>query len=98
MVTPHNHERTAPVSLADTTAAFLKAMEAEGIRPLKSIADDLPTGNWVRYRVEGDKPGRESGWARLRLTNRPHGHFGHFRLGISAFWQPNGGVAPLSGR
>lgn len=80
----------------DIIAAFLNAMEAEGIRPLKSIADDLPAGNWVRFRVEGDKPGRENGWARLRLTNRPHGHFGHFRLGISAFWRPDGGTAPLT--
>ena len=81
---------------SEITAAFVKAMEAEGIRPLKPIADQLPSGNWVRYRVEGDKPGRENGWARLCLASRPYGYFGHFRLGISAYWRPDGGVAPLT--
>lgn len=70
-------------------SSFKNAMEAAGIRPLEPIAKRLASGELVRFRAEGDKPGRKNGWARLFPESRA-GVFGHFRLGISKSWSFDG--------
>lgn len=70
-------------------SSFMNAMEAAGIRPLEPIAMRLTAGELVRFRAEGDKPGRKNGWARLFPDSRA-GVFGHFRLGISKSWSFDG--------
>jgi putative DNA primase/helicase len=72
-------------------SSFTHAMEAAGIRPLEPIAQRLASGELVRFRAEGDKPGRKNGWARLFIDSRA-GVFGHFRLGISTSWSLDRGT------
>lgn len=67
--------------------AFLSAMRAAGIIPLEMIADRLAAGEFVRFRADGDKPGRKNGWAKLFVGCSAAGAFGHHRLGISTNWR-----------
>ncbi len=75
---------------AETILQFIGAMEAVGVRPVESIVTQLSVGGIVRFRAEGDKPGRNNAWAVLHLDGVPAGAFGHYRLGISETW--NGGT------
>lgn len=61
-------------------------MERAGIKPVEPIADNLGKG-LVRFRCDGDAPGRRNGWAVLHLDGRPAGAFGNYRLGISDRWR-----------
>ncbi len=68
------------LELPELVRALLDAMERAGVRPLEPIAGPLASGRLVRFRAEGDRPGRRNGWAKLA----PQGWaFGHWRLGIS---------------
>ena len=66
---------------------FIKAMQAAGIKPLEPIAHKLEAGQPVRFRAEGDRPGRRNGWAVLHLDGVPAGVFRHYRLGIRSIWR-----------
>lgn len=66
---------------------FLDAMRDAGIRPIEPIADRLASGHPVRFRADGDKPGRLNGWALLHLDGIPAGVFRHYRLGVRAVWR-----------
>lgn len=81
---------------ATAMQAFLAAMEAAGIHPLEPIAERLALGQFVRFRAQGDKPGRKNGWAILFLDGFPAGQFGHHRLDISTCWKWNGGTSALT--
>ncbi len=79
--------RTAPpMSEADARLAFLSAMEATGMKPVEPILSRLGPG-LLRFRCEGDKPGKLNGWAVLHLDGVPAGAFGNYRLGISDRWR-----------
>lgn len=71
----------------DAIPEFLGAMEAAGVKPLESISASLAGGGIVRFRADGDKPGRRNGWAVLHLDGRPAGAFGCYRLGVSERWR-----------
>lgn len=73
--------------MSEAVSQFLAAMDAAGIRPLEPIARQLATGNPVRFRAEGDRPGRRNGWAVLHLNGVPAGVFRHYRLGIRLIWR-----------
>lgn len=75
------------MNAADATTGFLSAMEAAGVRPVEPIAQALVGGGLVRFRAEGDKPGRRNGWAILYLDGTPAGAFGCYRLGIRDKWR-----------
>lgn len=62
-------------------------MEAAGVVPVEPIADKLGDGKLIRFRAEGDKPGRDNAWAVLHLDERPAGAFGSYRLGLSLTWR-----------
>lgn len=80
--------RLAPsASSTDAVTEFLDAMAAAGIRPVQPIAHRLITGDLIRFRAEGDKPGRPNAWARLLRTAAPAGAFGSWRMGISRTWR-----------
>lgn len=64
---------------ADALRALFDAMRSEGVQPLEPIAGALACGRLVRFRANGDKPGRRNGWAKLGLDGFV---FGHWRLGI----------------
>lgn len=66
--------------MTDPVSEFLDAMWAAGIRPVEPIADKLAAGDPVRFRADGDKPGRRNGWAWLHLNGVPAGVFRHYRL------------------
>lgn len=66
---------------------FLDAMRDAGIRPIEPIADRLASGQPVRFRADGDKPGRLNGWALLHLDGIPAGVFRHYRLGVREVWR-----------
>lgn len=80
--------------MTDPVSEFLDAMGAAGIYPAEPIADKLASGNPVRFRADGDKPGRRNGWAWLHLDGVPAGVFRHYRLDIRKVWRA--GSAPRS--
>ncbi|MBC2651361.1 toprim domain-containing protein [Novosphingobium aerophilum] len=75
---------------------FIDAMGAAGIRPLEPITDKLAAGEPVRFRADGDKPGRRNGWAWLHLDGVPAGVFRHYRLGVRAVWRAGSNSRSLS--
>jgi putative DNA primase/helicase len=75
------------VSYHDAVADFIAAMEIEGVRPIEPIAQRLSSGELIRFRCDGDGKGRQNGWAKLYLDDRPAGAFGNYRLGISRKWK-----------
>ena len=83
-------------TVTDIVAEFLDAMSAAGIRPMEPIANRLASGNPVRFRADGDKPGRRNGWAWLHLDGVPAGVFRHYRLGVRTVWRTGCDPRPLS--
>lgn len=71
---------------SDAIPSFIKAMEAAGLKPMEPVATLLGSGNLVRFRAEGDKPGRRNAWAVLHLDGVPAGAFGSYRLGVQQRW------------
>lgn len=82
--------------MTDPVSAFLNAMGAAGIRPVEPIADKLAAGEPVRFRADGDKPGRRNGWAWLHLDGVPAGVFRHYRLGVRTVWRSGSDPRSLS--
>lgn len=82
--------------MANPVSEFLDAMKAAGIRPVEPICDKLASGNPVRFRADGDKPGRRNGWAWLHLDGVPAGVFRHYRLGVRTVWRAGGNPCLLS--
>ena len=82
--------------MTDHISDFLSAMCAAGIRPVEPIADKLAFGSPVRFRADGDKPGRRNGWAWLHLDGVPAGVFRHYRLGVRAVWRAGSDPRALS--
>jgi putative DNA primase/helicase len=77
------------MNAADATAEFLSAMEGAGVRPVEPIAQALMGGNLIRFRADGDKPGRKNGWAVLHLDGTPAGAFGWYAAGVRERWRAN---------
>jgi putative DNA primase/helicase len=77
----------------DAVAGFLASMEAAGVRPVEPIAQSLGSGSLIRFRADGDKPGRRNGWAVLHLDGKPAGAFGCYRLGVRERWRAEGSAA-----
>lgn len=73
--------------MIDAVSGFMEAMQSAGIRPLEPIEQKLAAGQPVRFRAEGDRPGRRNGWAVLHLDGVPAGVFRHYRLGIRSIWR-----------
>lgn len=71
----------------DALSGFIDAMRLEGIKLIEPIGARLASGELIRFRCDGDKPGRQNGWAILYLDERPAGAFGNYRLGISRKWK-----------
>ncbi|MFD1106288.1 toprim domain-containing protein [Sphingobium olei] len=82
--------------MTDPVSEFLDAMGAAGIRPVEPIADKLAAGDPVRFRADGDKPGRRNGWAWLHLDGVPAGVFRHYRLGVRTVWRAGSDPRSLS--
>jgi putative DNA primase/helicase len=82
--------------VTDPVLDFLEAMRAAGIHPIESIADKLAAGHPVRFRADGDKPGRRNGWALLHVDGAPAGVFRHYRLGIRTVWRAGSNSRSLS--
>ena len=82
--------------MTDPVSDFLDAMGAAGIRPVEPIADKLTAGEPVRFRADGDKPGRRNGWAWLHLDGVPAGVFRHYRLGVRTVWRAGSDPRSLS--
>lgn len=82
--------------MSEAVSTFIDAMHAAGIRPLEPIAHKLAAGQPVRFRAEGDKPGRRNGWAVLHLDGIPAGVFRHYRLGIRSIWRAGSNPRTLS--
>lgn len=94
-----NGSKTRPApdfDLADVIADFISAMRAAGIHPIEPIADKLASGDPVRFRADGDKPGRRNGWAWLHLDGVPAGVFRHYRLGVRVVWRARSDSRSLS--
>ncbi|MBL0022653.1 MAG: hypothetical protein IPP23_10580 [Sphingomonadales bacterium] len=81
--------------MSDAIPSFIAAMVSAGVIPAEAIAPKLASGELLRFRAEGDKPGRKNGWAILHLDGIPTGAFGHYRLGVRSGWR-SGAVRSLS--
>jgi putative DNA primase/helicase len=81
--------------MTEAILSFLAAMASAGVSPLEPISAALAGGELVRFRADGDKPGRKNGWAILHLDGLPAGVFGHYRLGVRSSWR-GGAVQSLS--
>ena len=77
-------------------AQFIGAMREQGIIPVEPIANKLAAGEPVRFRADGDKPGRRNGWAWLHLDGVPAGVFRHYRLGVRTVWRSGSDLHSLS--
>lgn len=84
------------MSAGDAILDFIRAMESDGIKPVDPIAGRLASGELIRFRCEGDGPGRLNGWAKIYLDERPAGAFGNYRLGIERKWKLSEDYQPLS--
>ena len=82
--------------MTDPVSEFLDAMRAAGIHPVEQIADKLALGDPVRFRADGDKPGRLNGWAWLHLDGVPAGVFRHYRLDVRMVWRAGSDSRSLS--
>jgi putative DNA primase/helicase len=71
--------------MSDPITIFLAAMDRAGIAPAEPVT--LAPGQLIRFRAEGDKPGRRNGWAILHTDGTPCGAFGNWRLGIRHTWR-----------
>lgn len=60
----------------DHVTAFIDAMTEAGMKPVEPIAGKLG-GKRIRFRCEGDRKGKQNGWAVLHLDARPAGAFGN---------------------
>src|SRR3546814_1166569 len=74
---------------ADVIANFIASMEAAGVKPLEPISQQLMGGKIVRFRADGDKPGKRNAWAILYFDKRPAGAFGSYRMGLKQRWKAN---------
>lgn len=81
---------------ARTVAAFVDAMVAAGMRPLDPIGPKLAGGGLIRFRCEGDGPGRLNGRAVLHLDRCPAGWFRHMRSGVEGTWRADAPAVRLS--
>jgi putative DNA primase/helicase len=81
------------IAAMDAIPAMIAAMDAAGCAPDEPIAQQLGSGDLVRFRVNGDK--RRNGWARLHLDGRPAGAFGRWG-GVRQNWKMDGDWKPLS--
>lgn len=84
------------MSASDAIHDFVRAMEAEGIKPVESIAGRLASGELIRFRCDGDGKARLNGWAILYVDERPAGAFGNYRLGIERKWKMGDDYQPLT--
>lgn len=75
------------MSAHEAIVDFIRAMEIEGVKPTEPIAQRLGSGELIRFRCEGDKPGRLNGWAILYIDEHPAGAFGNYRIGLSRKWK-----------
>ena len=83
-----DHQATSGEALS----SFLAAIDASSVGPLEPIAAKLLGGGLVRFRAQGDGPGRANGWARLHLDAPATGIFGSWRLAIQETWHGEGGA------
>jgi len=81
---------------AHTIAAFVDAMVTAGMRPLDPIGPKLAGGGLIRFRCEGDGPGRQNGRAVLHLDRCPAGWFRHMRLGVEGRWRADAPAVRLT--
>lgn len=68
-----------------STAAFLTALTAAGMEPVKPLR--LVEGKLERFRVVGDKAGSRNGWAVFHQVPVAAGAFGSWRTGESHTWR-----------
>ena len=66
--------------------AMLDAMRLAGLQPARDLCL-RPDGRLVRYRVEGDKPGSQNGWAVLHDGAIQSGAFGSWKTGATHGWR-----------
>ena len=70
--------------MIDPVSEFLRAMAEAGLAPVKhSIVAD---GRLHRYRVDGDRAGKENGWYVLHHDGIPAGAFGSWKTGDQHSW------------
>ncbi|MBI2803114.1 MAG: hypothetical protein HYX63_23080 [Gammaproteobacteria bacterium] len=66
---------------------LLGEMAAHGLAPADGLSTD---GRIHRLRVEGDKPGKKSGWYRIFADDHPACVFGNWKTGERFTWRATG--------
>jgi putative DNA primase/helicase len=64
----------------------MSSMEAEGVIPAHPIAQELLSGNLIRFECVGDRHGRKNGFAALNLGQNPYGLFGNWKTDVRVQW------------
>jgi putative DNA primase/helicase len=75
--------------MTDVPAEFLDAMRNAGIVPAISFSP-VSDGRIHRFRIDGERKGKKSGWYSLRHGEPPHGIAGDWRTGSRLNWIPTG--------
>jgi putative DNA primase/helicase len=71
----------------ETESAFARALADAGLAPQDGAI--VPAdGRLHRFRLQGDRPGRRSGWAVLHANGAAHGVAGSWRSGERITWTP----------
>ena len=92
------HPYRARPSASECVGDVIAAMHAVGVHPIENISSRLlQSGDKpIRFRCEGDKPGRKNGWAYFSSDPLPFAAFGNWRRGVREYWTARGGVSELS--
>ena len=61
-------------------------MDAEGVVPTQPIAQDLLSGDIIRFDCIGDRPGSRNGFAVLNYGKNQYGLFGNWKTGVRIQW------------
>ncbi len=95
---PAAHTYRARPSASECVGDAIAAMHAVGVYPIENISSRLlQSGDKpIRFRCEGDKPGRKNGWAYFSSNPLPFAAFGNWRRGVREFWTARGGISELS--
>jgi putative DNA primase/helicase len=64
----------------------MSSMKAEAVIPAHAIAQDLLSGNLIRFECVGDRHGRKNGFAALNLGQNPYGLFGNWKTDVRVQW------------
>ena len=86
------YNSTHSATSVDHVEAFLRAMQAAGVKPAEDIASRLIrcSGNLIRFPCVGEKRHKRNGFAVIHLDSKPAGVFGNWAIQVKGKWSADG--------